>query len=61
MSKKTYVPQLARMALKLNAYILKHNAALSAAVASNPSAVSALQNCPACLASLAALAKIEQP
>jgi hypothetical protein len=57
---KTYVPQMARMALKLNNYLIKHNAKLQQYI-TDPNAKAALSSCPQCLASLAALYQREQP
>lgn len=57
---KTYVPTLARLSLRLSAYITKHQAALNKHI-TDAATRQALTDCLACLNSLAALLLREQP
>lgn len=56
---RTFVPQLANMARRMNTYVVKHDTTLQQALA--PADYTALQNCLACLRALSAYARREQP
>lgn len=59
MAKKTYVPQLARMALRLSLYIQKHQSTITPYLSA--AQAEALTNCLPCLQTLAAMFVREQP
>ena len=59
MAKRTYVPQLARMCLRLSLYIQKHQATITPFLTT--AQVQALDNCLPCLQTLAALFVRETP